>query len=153
MLTLVSTGDNNINILDRLISVNKGNSGKVDIRGLNQSLSISISISNNQKTGLHKLLLDLIGESTRGETTRDSLNASKVGELKDGPLSELTGGDDGDILGLVDGDDGTGSQHQLLPGLLEVDDVATWCGGRGERRREEGGGRKGGREKGRGEGW
>ena len=156
MLALVSTGDDNVDVLDGLVSVNEGNGGEVDVRGLNQSLSISVSVSDNQKAGLHELLLDLIGEGTGGEATRDGLDTSEVGELEDGPLSELTSGDDGDILGLVDGDDHASGEHQLLPGLLEVDNVTTWWGkgregkgrggGEGEERVKEGGeeGRRGG---------
>ena len=125
MLALVTTGDNNVDILDRLVSVNEGNGGEVDVRGLDQGLTVSVGVSDNQKTGLHELPLDLISEGTGGEATGDGFDASEVGELEDGPLSELTRRDDSDVFGLVNSNDGTGSEHQLFPSLLEVDDVAT----------------------------
>ena len=125
VLALVTTGDDNVNILDGLVSVNEGNGGEVDVGSLDQGLSISVGVGDNQETGFHELLLDLISEGTGGEATRDGLDSSEVGELEDGPLPELTRRDDSDVFGLVNSDDDTGSEHQLLPGLLEVDDVAT----------------------------
>jgi hypothetical protein len=38
----------------------------------------------------------------------------------------LTSGDHSDILGVVNCNDGAGSEDQLLPGLLEVEDVVTY---------------------------
>jgi hypothetical protein len=37
--------------------------------------------------------------------------------------SSRTVGDDADVVGILDGDDDARSEHQLLPGFLQVDDV------------------------------
>ena len=45
------------------------------------------------------------------------------GELEDGPLGVGSAGADIHVLGVLNRGDGTGSEQDLLPGLLQVDDV------------------------------
>ena len=45
------------------------------------------------------------------------------GELEDGPLGVRSAGADEHVLGVLNGGDGAGSEQDLLPGLLQVDDV------------------------------
>ena len=47
------------------------------------------------------------------------------GELEDGPLGVGSAGADVHVLGVLNRGDGTGSEQDLLPGLLQVDDVDT----------------------------
>lgn len=86
-------------------------------------LCISERISDNEEAGFKELLLDLVGESTGGVATTDVLSAGVLGELEHSALAESAGGDDNDVLGVLDGDDNAGSEHKLLPGLAQVDDV------------------------------
>ena len=48
-----------------------------------------------------------------------------MGELEDSTHSVRTGGDGNDVLGVLDGDNDTGSEHEFLPGLSDVKDVDT----------------------------
>ena len=45
------------------------------------------------------------------------------GELEDGPLGVGSAGADVHVLGVLNRGDGTSSEQDLLPGLLQVDDV------------------------------
>mgnify|MGYP001462774407 CR=1 FL=1 len=46
-----------------------------------------------------------------------------MGELEDGAHAVGAGGDGDDVLGVLDGDDDAGGEHELLPGLGKVDHV------------------------------
>ena len=50
---------------------------------------------------------------------------SSPGELQHGPLGVGAAGADEHVLGVLDSGDGAGSEQDLLPGLLQVDDVDT----------------------------
>jgi len=56
--------DNDINVLQRSVGVAEGDSGNVDVTGLNNSLAVAFRVSNHQKSGLLEFLGHLIGEGT-----------------------------------------------------------------------------------------
>ena len=60
---------------------------------------------------------------TRGEPSGDSSCSGVTGKLENGPLTVGPARDDEDVLRVLDGGDGSGGQHHLLPGLFQVDDV------------------------------
>lgn len=86
---------------------------------------VGSGVGENEETGLHKSLLDLVSEGTRSVTSGDSLSASVSSELEDGSLSLGLGGDDADVGGVLDGDDDPGGELELLPSLADVDQVDT----------------------------
>lgn len=59
----------NVDVLQRAVSVAESNDRDVGVRSLNDWLMIGQRVGDNQQTWLTESLLDLIGESTRGETT------------------------------------------------------------------------------------
>ena len=87
-------------------------------------------IGDNQKSGLLELtslVVGLVGKSTGGPSGWSGGDGSGVvSELDDGSLSVGSGRDDDDISGILDGSDGSGSELDLLPGLLEVHDPSSW---------------------------
>ena len=54
---------------------------------------------------------------------RKLLYLSSPGELEHGPLGVGAAGAHEHVLGVLNGGDGAGSEQDLLPGLLQVDDV------------------------------
>jgi hypothetical protein len=126
---LVVARNGNVDVTERGVGVAEANDGDVDVRSFNDGLVVLQGISNDQQAGLGELLLDLVSEGTRGEATSVVLSTGVLRELQDGALSEgLTGtlnGNDGNVVGVLDGDDGTGSQDDLFPGLANVNNVGT----------------------------
>jgi len=101
----------------------ESNGGDVDISRFTDGLVISRWIGEDQKTGLHELLLDLIGESTGCESSRDGLSTSVVGELEGSTLSPRSSRGNANVVGVFNGNNHASSELKLFPGLLEVDDV------------------------------
>ena len=62
---------------------------------------------------------------TRGVPSSNSSCSGVTSELKDGPLTVGPARHHKDVLRVFDGSDGSGSQHHLFPGLLEIDNVDT----------------------------
>jgi len=68
----------------------------------------------------------LIGKGTGHPSGGGGGDGSNVvGELDNGSLSIRSGRDNDNISGVLDGNDSSGGQLNLLPGLLEIDDVDT----------------------------
>ena len=63
------------------------------------------------------------GRRTWSVSSGQGLAAGVLGELKNGPLSVRSRGDDGDVLRVLDGTDNPGGHLKLLPSLSEVKDV------------------------------
>lgn len=115
MATLVVGGDGNIDELGGGVGVAERNDGDVDVAGLLDSLSIGTGVGDNDQAGLLERAGDVVGEVTGGETTGNGSSTSVGSELEDSTLAVGTGRDDGNIGGVVDGCDDTGSEDNLLP--------------------------------------
>ena len=124
-LTLVVGGDGNVDVLEGRVGIAEGDDGDIDVGRLADGLGVGAGVGDDQEAGLTELLGDLVGEGTGGEASGDGLGAGVVGELKDSAHAVGAGGDGDDVLGVLDGDDDAGSEHELLPGLANVEDVDT----------------------------
>lgn len=82
-------------------------------------------IADNDESWLLELLGVLIGQGTGNPLASEVVALGVRGELQDGSLGIGSAGDNKDILGvlLLDGGDDSGGNHNLLPGLGEVDVV------------------------------
>ena len=80
-------------------------------------------ISADQDSWFPEGRLVLIGKSTRAESTSDGLSSGVVTELEDGTLTLSFTRDNHNVLWVLDGSNGTGSQHDLFPGLAQVENV------------------------------
>ena len=87
---------------------------------------IGTGIHDDQQPGFTESGLDLIGEGTRSETSGNRGGLGVRSELQGGTLAFGAAGDHEDISGVVDGDNSTSSQQQLLISAADVDDVDTW---------------------------
>ena len=123
LLSSVVAGDGNIDVLEGRVSVAQGDAGDVSVRSLLDGLGVRLGVSDDDQTGLHELAGDLVSQGTRGPSLSDGLGTSVGGELHDGSGTERSLRADNDVLGVLDRDDDASSNHQLLPGLAEVDDV------------------------------
>jgi hypothetical protein len=118
--TLVVGRDGNVDVLGGRVGVGQGNDGDVDVRGLLDGLGVGARVGDDDQAGLLERTGDVVGEGTGGESTGDGDGTSVGGELEDGTLAVGTCGDDTDVGRVLDGDDDTGGQNNLLPvsGLL-----------------------------------
>mmetsp|Transcript_3962 Transcript_3962/g.9724 ORF Transcript_3962/g.9724 Transcript_3962/m.9724 type:complete len:315 (+) Transcript_3962:95-1039(+) len=123
VLGLVVGGDGAVHVVQRVVGVAERDGGGVGVGRLLQGLVVGAGVREDEEAGLDELLLDLVGEGSRGEATADGGGAGVVGELQDGALAPGAGGDDAHISLVLHGGDHAGSQHQLLPRLVEVDEV------------------------------
>ena len=80
-------------------------------------------ISADQDSWFPEGRLVLIGKSTRAESASDGLSSGVVTELEDGTLTLSFTRDNHNVLWVLDGSNGTGSQHDLFPGLAQVENV------------------------------
>ena len=86
-------------------------------------LLVAAGIGHNQKTGLTELLGDLVGEGSGGVAAGNGLATSVLAELQNSTLRVLTSTDHDHILRILNSNDDTGSEHHLLPGLGEIDNM------------------------------
>lgn len=116
--------DGNINEVEWGVRITESDAWDVDVGSLNNSLLITDGISNDQQSGFLEDLGVLVGQGTWGPSRgRGGDGSDELGELEDGSLSGNSGGNDDDVLWVLDGSDGSSSELDLLPGLLEVEDV------------------------------
>lgn len=115
MTTLVVGGNGHINVLGGGVGVAEGNDGDVDVGSLLDGLSVGAWVGDDNQTWLLEGTGDVVGEVTRGEATGDGGSSSVGGELEDGTLTVGTGGDDGNVGGVVDGGDDARSEDNLFP--------------------------------------
>jgi len=120
---LVVAGDGNIDELGGRVDVAEGDHGDVGVASLGDGLMVSPGVGHHQEAGLAERGLDLISEGAGGEATGDGAAAGIPGELEDGPLGVGAAGAHEHVLGILNGGDGASSEQDLLPGLLQVDDV------------------------------
>lgn len=144
VLALVVSGDSNIHELHGRVTAAHGDRRDVHVGSLNDGLVVQTGVGDDQEAGLNELLLDLVGEGTRGEAAGDGLrsgvlqhrsvpqklapsetNSSYLSELEHSTLAPGAGADHAHVGGVVHSSDRASSQHELLPRLVEVDDVET----------------------------
>lgn len=122
---LVVGGDGNIDKLERSVGVTESNDGNVDVGSLSDSLVVDSGVGDNNHSGLLERSSNVVGEVTGGESTSNGLSTSESGKLEDGSVTVRSSRDDGNVVGVLDGSEDSGSEDDLLPGLAEVKDVDT----------------------------
>jgi hypothetical protein len=121
--------DGNINVLQIRIRVGQRNDWDVHVRGLDDSLSISICIDNNHQPWLLELFGHMIGEDTWGPPGVTGSHTSGVmGEFDDGSLAKISGRDNDNILGHCLTGDQSRSQSDFVIGFLDFEDGDTLGG-------------------------
>lgn len=123
VLTTVVARNSDVNVLERRVSIAEGDDGNVDKASLIKSLVVSAGVGDDEDTGLRELSLDLVGERTGDEAASHVLGTSVLGVLEDSTLSEEADGADTDVSGVLNSNDDTGGEHELLPSGVEVEDV------------------------------
>lgn len=118
--TLVVGGDGDVDVLGGGVGVDEGDDGDVDVAGLLDGLGVGAGVRHHDETGLLERAGDVIGEATGGEATGDGGGTGVGSELEDGTLTVGTGRDDTNVGRVVDGDDDTGGEDNLLPVGAEV---------------------------------
>ena len=126
VLGAVVGGDGNVDVTEGGLGIGESDNGDVDVRSLLDGLVVGQGVGDDDQTGLLEGTGDIVGEGTGGEATGNGLGTGVRGELQSGTLTVGAGRDDADISGVLDGDDDTGSENDLLPGLSDVDDVETY---------------------------
>merc|ERR1719430_2401090 len=122
---LVVAGDGNIDELGWRVNISESHDGDVSVATLSDGLMVGSGVSDQKQPWLAESSLDLIGECSRSEAASNGVAANISGELEDSSLSSGPCGDHVHIPWVLNSGDSTGSKDQLLPGLLEVDDVDT----------------------------
>ena len=120
---LVVDGDRDVDELEGSIGVAECDHGDVDVGRLTDGLVVDAGVGNNDETGLLERAGDVVGEATGRETASNRLRASVCGELEDRTVAVRAGGDDTDIIRVLNGGDDASGENELLPGLADVDDV------------------------------
>ena len=124
--TLVVGGDSNVDVLGGGVGVAEGNDGDVDVAGLLDGLGVGARVGHDNQAGLLEGTGDVVGEATGGEATSDGGGAGVGSELEDGTLTVGTGRDDANVGRVLNGDDDTGSEDNLLP--VNRGELASLCG-------------------------
>jgi len=125
MSALVVTRNADINVLDWTISITQRNNRDVNITSLSDGLVVDRRVGHNNESGLSEAGLAVIGETTWRESAVHRGGADELGALEGGSLADVLGGDDGHVGGVVDGGDDSGGEEDLLPHLLDVEDVGS----------------------------
>merc|ERR1719373_435467 len=123
MRALVVAGDSDVDELGGRVNVAEGDDGDVGVAALSDGLVIGPGVADDQQPGLAEGGLDLVSEGSGSEPSGHGGAVDVPGELEDSPLGVGSAGADVHILGVLNRGDGTGSEQDLLPGLLQVDDV------------------------------
>ena len=98
----------------------------VDVSSLSDSLVIDSGVGHDDDSWLLEGLGDVVGEVTGGESTGNGLSTGETGHLEDGSVTVWSSRDDGNVVGVLDGGEDSGSEDELLPSLTDVEDVDTW---------------------------
>ena len=117
MTALVVGRNGNVHELGRGVGIAERDDGDVDVRGLFDGLGVGARVRDDDETRLFEGARDVVGEVAGGEATGDGGGAGVRGEFEDGALAVGAGGDDGDVGGVVDGDDCSGGEDELFPGV------------------------------------
>lgn len=87
---------------------------------------VSPWVSKDEQARLAEGGLELIGEGTRGVPPSDGMGASVLRKLEDSMLAVGAGRLNDHVLRVLDGNDNSCSELELLPCLPKVDDVDAW---------------------------
>jgi hypothetical protein len=113
--TLVVGRNGNVDVRGGRVGVAEGNDGDVDVAGLLDSLGVGARVGDDNQARLLERAGDVVGEATRGEATGNGSGTGVSSELEDSTLAVGTGRDDANVGGVVDADNDTGSEDNLLP--------------------------------------
>jgi hypothetical protein len=86
---------------------------------------VDSGVGNDDYSGFLEGFGDVIGEVTGGESTGNSLSTGETSHLEDSSVTVRSGRDDGNVIGVLDGGENSGSEDELLPSLADVEDVDT----------------------------
>jgi hypothetical protein len=98
----------------------------VDVGSLPDGLVVDSGVGDDDHSGFLEGLGDVIGEVTGGESTGNGLSTGETSHLEDSSVTVRSSRDDGNVCGVLDGGEDSGSKDELLPGLTDVEDVDTW---------------------------
>jgi hypothetical protein len=87
---------------------------------------VDSGVGDNDDSGLLERLGDVVGEVTGGESASNGLGTGETSHLEDSSVTVGSGRDDGNVVGVLDGGEDSGSKDELLPSLTDVEDVDTW---------------------------
>jgi len=120
--TLVVARDSNINPVKFVISIAKSKNGNVHVRGLNDSLVVAAGVTNDDKSRLKVLLGVLVSKGTWNPLSTEVFSTGISGELEDSSLSIRAVRNDKNVLlaFLLNSGNNSGSEHNLLPGLVQI---------------------------------
>jgi len=120
--------DADIDVLDRGVRVAESDNWDVDVTSLSDGLVIDGWIGDDDQSWFPETVLGVIREATWGESSVHRGSLDELGALDGGSLSNILGGNDADIGGVVDGGDDSGGQGDFFPHLGDVENVGTGAG-------------------------
>lgn len=119
---LVVARDRDIDKPKTSVGVAERDGRDVNVRGLENRLAVDERVIDEEDTRLAVVWVLTVSEVPRDEAASERRGTGVAAELEDGAACVLAGGDDGDLGGVLDRDQGTSRQEQLLPELLQVED-------------------------------
>merc|ERR1711991_56350 len=125
VLSLVVARNSNINVIQRRVTVAKGNGWDVHVGSFLQWLMIHLWDSDDQDSWFQKVVSNLIRECSWGESSGNGFRSSVLSKLQSSSLSPRLNTQSTDILWVLNACNDTSSKHQLVPCLLQIEDVNT----------------------------
>jgi len=120
----VGDGDGHVDVLQWGVGVAESDAGDIHVGSLDDGLLVADGVGDDQESGLLENLGVLIGQSSWGPSgRRGGHGASELGEFEHGSLTEDSGRHHDHIRWVVDGSNDSSSQLDLLPSLLQVENV------------------------------
>ena len=101
----VVCGDSDVDKLKGCVSVAEGNDRDVDVGGLTNGLVVDTGVCNDNEAGFLEGAGYVISETAGGETAGNGLCASVGSVFEDGTMSVRAGGDDTNVVGVLNGGD------------------------------------------------
>jgi hypothetical protein len=127
----VVTGDGHVDKVYARVGVAEGNTGDIDVGSFHDGLLIGTGVGDHKKSGFLEFLGILIGKGTGSPSTGTGGDgASVLGVFEDGSLSVGSGRHHDHVFGVVDSDDHSGSEFDLIKDGLGVDEVHSFLGSR-----------------------
>ena len=120
MAALVVCGDGDVDEFGGGIGVAESDDGDVDVAGFFDGLGVGAWIRYDDESGFFEGACDVVCEVSGGEAAGDGDGAGVSGKFEDGTLAVGTGGDDGDVSGVVDGGDDAGCEDDFFPAIARL---------------------------------